>query len=229
VTTFIIDPANGYRFACGDVGADDFTEFMLSLPRIDLIYNSPPSRDLMSWWHAHQPLPYTYGQFFDSLVGLWRQADPDEIYVEANKEMSKVRTAIDQWGKFPHVDLMPITYAAPADGTSKRMARTRSPYQLLRASIRPLPDFAFTHSDDFLEQLLSGRPAPLNVFDPCIGKGMLLRAAFAHGHHCYGIEPSSKRLSCCAEWIQKQIPDREGSTGVEQPAPKANRKVRVSA
>lgn len=189
-----------HNLICGEIGIDNFQEFISILPKIDIVYNAPPNQEMMSFWHQSNPVPYTYEHFISSLADIYNEVDADIYAIECGTNQQDI---IDILGDYPYFQSMPITYSAPVYANSKRLAKKQIPYNLLIFSQHECEiDFDFKYSHEFLDQFLQ-TPAPLNLFDPCIGKGLLLRYALKYGHMCHGIECSAKRLQCAIDYLER--------------------------
>lgn len=213
----ICRPFFGFCFAHGEIGVDDFSGFMRSLPKIDIVYNAPPNPKMMTFWHEYEEYPYTYQEFFDALCALYRAADPNEIYIEVNENRDMVVDFLKDWGEHPYIQVADILYAAPADGHSKRMARCRNETQVVIATKEDAGiSFKGGYSYDLLDGAFQRWGQRLAVFDPCIGKGLALRYAIKHGHYCYGIEFNRVRLDCTLEYLDQYQPTQLELGGISE-------------
>ena len=193
----IVESLQGQRFHFiqGEIGVHNLLPVVTRLGRMDVVYCAPPPPKEMAYWHNDIRTPYTYFEFFAEMKKIWRAADADEYYIEAGSNAESVARFFTEWGVFREIRTVPILYSAPMDGTSARMAKSVKPYSLIAVSRRPLTlPPAFTYSHELLEGILANRP-PSRLFDPCLGKGLLVRAAMAQGHSCAGIEFNGARAA----------------------------------
>lgn len=180
-----------YRLIQGEIGKDDLSDFVKGLPHVDVLYNAPPNPEMMSFWHKYEDVEYDYETFFSELVRIYKTVDADICYIESGTNYDMLINSL--WYK--HVETFEITYSAP-------MAKRRVPYHLVVASKTPISlDFKFKYSDDLLNAVLN-TTKKMNVFDPCIGKGLLLKYAIKYGHCCYGIEYDQSRLDYALQHTQ---------------------------
>lgn len=195
-----------HRLVLAELGQDDCSRVLDR--RVHVVYNAPPNPDTINWWRGYKQVSYTYQNFLDALFALYDQADAEEYYIECGKigpavlEYFTARGFTIQTGR--------VVYSAPLRGTGSGMAKKRTPYALLAAARTrvPLPDGVRTkagiYSHELLADILSRRQPGEVVFDPCIGKGLALRAAIARGMQCVGIEASEERLKCCIEYATRE-------------------------
>lgn len=202
-----IHDIGGHRLVLAELGQDDCSGVLDR--RVHVVYNAPPNPDTINWWRGYKQVAYTYQDFLDALFALYDQAAAEEYYIECGKigpavlEYFTARGFIIQTGQ--------VIYSAPLRGAGPGLAKKRTPYTLLAAAKAPLslPDGVHTktgiYSHELLADILSRRQPGETVFDPCIGKGLALRAAIARGMQCVGIESSEERLSCCIEYATKEV------------------------
>jgi hypothetical protein len=176
-----------YKLIQGEIGEDDFSSFLDELPTIDIIYNAPPNKEMMSFWHKYQTRSYTYDKFFGDLIDIYKMVDARICYIESGSNYDDMINAL--W--YPYVQTKEITYSAPN-------AKKKIPYKLIIASYDPISiNYNFKYSHELLDIILNC--SRMNVFDPCIGKGLLCKYAIKYGHNCYGIEYDENRLQCAKD------------------------------
>ena len=189
-----------HRLVLAELGQDDCSRVLDR--RVHVVYNAPPNPDTINWWRGYKQVSYTYQNFLDALFALYDQADAEEYYIECGK----VHDAVVDYlrGRGLIIQERPILYSAPLYGHGTAMAKKRLPYTLVAASKRPVPLPAGEYSHEAITDVLSRRQPSEVVFDPCIGKGLALRAAIVRGMRCVGIEASEERLKCCIEYAAKE-------------------------
>jgi hypothetical protein len=189
-----------HRLVLAELGQDDCSRVLDR--RVHVVYNAPPNPDTINWWRGYKQVTYTYQDFLDALFALYDQADAEEYYIECGK----VHDAIVGYlrGRGLIIQERPILYSAPLYGHGMAMAKKRLPYTLVVASKRPAPLPAGEYSHEAITDALSRRQPGEVIFDPCIGKGLALRAAIARGMQCVGIEASEERLQCCIEYATRE-------------------------
>ncbi|HOK71233.1 MAG TPA: hypothetical protein PLU15_10280 [Bacillota bacterium] len=195
-----IHDIGGHRLTLAELGQDDCAGVLDR--RAHVVYNAPPNPDTINWWRGYKQVSYTYQDFLDALFALYDQADADEYYIETGKVHDSVVDHLR--GRGLYIQERPILYSAPLNGHGLGMAKRRIPCTLVVASRQPVPLPAGEYSHETIADALSRRQPGETVFDPCIGKGLALRAAIARGMRCVGIESSPERLKCCIEYATRE-------------------------
>ena len=200
----IFRPQDGFAFALGEIGVHDLTEFLDSLPRIRIIYNAPPNPEAVSFWHKYEKVSYSYDEFWKALTTIYKAIKPDEFYVEVDSIKNRVLDFFHKWKQYPFVEYRDLIYSAPLNGRTNGMAKRRKVTGVVIASKwKANTNFSYTYSHEFLNGVLNQKREYKVLFDPCIGKGLALRAALKYGYQCYGIEFSKDRLSCTLEYLER--------------------------
>jgi hypothetical protein len=187
--------SSDFVFCEGEVGSDDFSEFLAGIPEIDVVYAAPPKREYMPMWYGLAGRrKLAHEAFMSGFFGILRAVDAPEHHIEVGASNgAAVRAFFASWRKFPHCYERELYYSAPLHARTDGVARCRHPTRVLAYSDHPVPVPPGKYSHEYLDGLLAGREK-LRVFDPVLGKGLLARIAFRHGHACCGIEMNPKRL-----------------------------------
>ncbi len=190
----------------GEIGVDDFSPYLESLPKIDFVYCGLPKPEYYRYWYSTMKTKpqMNYEDYLLVVGDILVQLDAAEYHLEVNDGNKDLVLKI-----FGNMDLnfksMPILYSAPIDATSERYARKRKPDEMLVISKKTLqlPTSA-KYSHEYLDQVLA-RPQKLTCFDPAMGKGLLVKFCLKYGHSAHGIDMNWNRLKVALEMIETSI------------------------
>ena len=188
----------------GEIGVDNFSEFLGQLPRIDLVYAAPPKPEYFSMWYGlmeKEKLPH--GVFYSALFEILKIIDALEYHIEVGESNEQMmRSFFSEWKPFDHQQRS-LLYSAPTNHKN-RLTKCRKPTKIIVMSHHQVRMMPGRYSHEYLDQLLD-KPEKLNVFDPVIGKGLLARYAIKYGHSCFGIEMNPDRLNCTLRFITENL------------------------
>lgn len=194
-----------YRFCLGEIGRDDFTPYLESLPPIDMVYSALPKPENFPMWYSLAVKPkLSHEKFLTGLYHIWKALDAPIYHTEVGtSNKSQIIAFFERWGKFSYFYEQPLWYSAPLHAHTNGMAKCQNPTEIIVFSIDPFKMPQVKYSHDYVEQVLRkyGTNSNLNCFDPVIGKGLLARYAKKYSHSCYGIEMNSARMNCTLKSI----------------------------
>jgi hypothetical protein len=184
------------RFLNAEIGKDRqiIYEYLTTIPKIDMIYNAPPNPASIGIWYkmAGNNTRITYKEFIENLFEIYKYISPKTITIEVLENKETVLCMLSAWGYYESIKILPITYTAPLKCGKPGMSYCRKPNEIIIATndIGLNLDFTFVYSYEFLSGFFEKNPQYITGFDPCIGKGLLVR----YCHDPYGIEMNQDRL-----------------------------------
>lgn len=184
------------RFLLAEIGRDTQTifDYLKELPKIDMIYNAPPNPKSIAVWYkmAKNKNNAVYSQFIDSLFEIYKYVSPKTLIIEVLENKNIVIQMLNRWGNYNKISVFPITYTAPLRHNKPGMSYCRNQNEIVVATndAELNTSFNFNYSHEFLNEFFKSNPKYITGFDPCVGKGLLVR-------YCcnpYGIEMNRERL-----------------------------------
>jgi len=185
------------RFLNAEIGKDTdrIFEYLRNVPKIDMIYNAPPNPGSIKVWYkmAQNNNYIEYNRFLDNLFEIYKYIAPKTIAVEVLENREIVLSRLNEWGFYKKTEIFPITYTAPLRFNKPGMSYCRKPNGIVVCTNDKYLDlnFEFTYSHDFLNNFFIHNSSYTSSFDPCIGKGLLIR----YCANTYGIEMNTDRFN----------------------------------
>jgi hypothetical protein len=194
--------SNGFRFCKAELGKDDIDNYLDSILPIDFVYCSTPNAESMKYWYGDKMKPSSYEDFFRVLCETCMAVDATEYHIEGGSNGRLIQEFF--LSRFEYSMTRKIRYSAPRTSRGEGLVRRQIPYSLYSFSNKPIVDFRFDYSHEFLNEVLNTETV-LACFDPCIGKGLLSRYAVKYGHSCYGIDMNGERLRAAVQFIENNV------------------------
>lgn len=185
------------RFLNAEIGKDTdrIFEYLRNIPKIDIIYNAPPNPDSIKVWYkmAQNNNHIAYNLFLDNLFEIYKYISPKTIAIEVLVNRETVLSKLREWGFYNKTDILPITYTAPLKFNKPGMSYRRKPNNIVICTNDESLNlnFEFTYSYDFINNFFVNNPSYTSAFDPCMGKGLLVR----YCANTYGIEMNTERFN----------------------------------
>lgn len=187
--------SNKLHLLHADLVKDDYAEYMDSIKgKIGLLYSAFPQKRTFHYWRNLKGVvnrqSYSHQNVIEKLMQCVDYCRPQEVSIEVGVEdFNYVYNRLIHI--YSHLTISSILYAAP---TGNRMVRKQSTCPFIRASHDVIKEVNYDYSDDYLLNRAEYYDIK-SVFDPCVGKGLIVDVFAKYSIPIYGIDFNINRLN----------------------------------